>query len=222
MSPRVTLATARRVGAQLRRDPRTLALIFVVPPALIALLKFVFDEQPQSFERIGAPLVGLFPLVLMFLITSIAMLRERTTGTLERLMSMPLAKLDLLAGYGLAFAVVAAVQGAVTAGVAFGLLGLDTAGPVWAVVALAIGNAVVGMALGLFLSAFARSEFQAVQFMPAFILPSCCSRGCSSRASACRRRCRRSLTACRSPTPTRRSPRSPSTTSTAACGSTSG
>ncbi len=171
MSARVTLATAWRVGAQLRRDPRTLALIFVVPPALVALLKYVFDEQQQAFERIGAPLVGLFPLVVMFLIASIAMLRERTTGTLERLMSMPLAKLDLLAGYGLAFAAVAAVQGAITASVAFGLLGIETAGPIWVVIMLAIANAIVGMALGLFLSAFAHSEFQAVQFMPAFILP---------------------------------------------------
>jgi ABC-2 type transport system permease protein len=171
MSARVTLATAWRVGAQLRRDRRTLALIFIVPPALLALLKYIFDAQPQTFERVGAPLVGLFALVIMFLVTSIAMLRERTTGTLERLMSMPVAKLDLLVGYGLAFAVVAAVQGAVAAAVAFGALGLDSAGPVWVVLLLAIANAMVGMALGLFLSAFARSEFQAVQFMPAFILP---------------------------------------------------
>jgi len=171
MSARVTLATAWRVAAQLRRDRRTLLLVFVVPPALVALLKYAFNEQPQSFERVAAPLVGLFPLVLMFLITSIAMLRERTTGTLERLMSMPLAKLDLLAGYGLAFAAVGAAQGAITAAIAFGLLGIETAGPVWAVIALAIANAIVGMALGLLLSAFARSEFQAVQFMPAFILP---------------------------------------------------
>jgi ABC-2 type transport system permease protein len=171
MSARVTLATAWRVAAQLRRDPRTLALIFVVPPALVALLKYTFDQQPQAFDRIGAPLVGLFPLVTMFLITSIAMLRERTTGTLERLMSMPLAKLDLLVGYGAAFAAVAVVQGVITAGVAFGLLDVHASGPVWAVVLLAVANAIVGMALGLFLSAFARSEFQAVQFMPAFIVP---------------------------------------------------
>lgn len=171
MSARVTLATAWRVAAQLRRDRRTLALIFIVPPALMALLKYIFDQQPHSFNRIGAPLVGLFPLVLMFLITSIAMLRERTGGTLERLMSMPLAKLDLLVGYSLAFATVAAVEAAITAGVAFGLLGIDTAGPVWAVLLLAAANAILGMALGLFLSAFATSEFQAVQFMPAFILP---------------------------------------------------
>jgi ABC-2 type transport system permease protein len=109
--------------------------------------------------------------VIMFLITSIAMLRERTTGTLERLMSLPLAKLDLLAGYGLAFALVAAVQATVTSAVAFGLLDLDTEGPIWLVVLLAVANALLGMSLGLFLSAFATTEFQAVQFMPAFILP---------------------------------------------------
>jgi ABC-2 type transport system permease protein len=171
MSARVTLATALRVASQLRRDHRTLALILVVPPVLLTLFKYVFDNQPQTFDRIGAPLVGLFPLIMMFLITSIAMLRERTTGTLERLMSMPLAKLDLLFGYGLAFAFVATVQAVVTGVVAFGLLDVETAGPVWAVIVLAVANAVLGMALGLFLSAFATSEFQAVQFMPAFILP---------------------------------------------------
>jgi ABC-2 type transport system permease protein len=171
VSPRVILATARRVAAQLRGDRRTLALILVVPPALLSLLRYVFDQQPESFQRIGAPLVGLFPLIIMFLVASIAMLRERTTGTLERLMSMPLNRVDLLAGYGLAFGAVAALQGALTAAVGFGLLGIDSAGPVWAVVLLAIANAILGMALGLFLSSFAKTEFQAVQFMPAFILP---------------------------------------------------
>jgi ABC-2 type transport system permease protein len=171
MSPRVTLATAVRVAQQLRRDHRTLALILVVPPALLTLFKYVFENQPETFDRIGAPLIGLFPLILMFLITSIAMLRERTTGTLERLMSMPLAKLDLLFGYGLAFACVGAVQASVTAAVGCGALGIETDGPIWAVVALAIANALLGTALGLFVSAFATTEFQAVQFMPVFILP---------------------------------------------------
>jgi ABC-2 type transport system permease protein len=171
VSARVTLATAGRVLRQLRRDRRTIALVLVVPPVLLALFKYVFDGQPQTFDRIGPTLVGIFPFVTMFLVTSIAMLRERTTGTLERLMSMPLAKLDLLLGYGLAFALVAAVQAGVTAAVGFGALGLDTAGPVWLVLVLAVGNALLGMSLGLFLSAFARTEFQAVQFMPAFVLP---------------------------------------------------
>jgi ABC-2 type transport system permease protein len=171
VSARVTLATAGRVLRQLRRDRRTLALVLLVPPFLLTLLKYVFYGQDETFDRVGPPLVGIFPFVTMFLVSSIAMLRERTGGTLERLMSLPLAKLDLLVGYGLAFAVVAAVQGSVAALVGFGLLGLDTAGPIWLVVVLAVANAVLGMALGLFLSAFARTEFQAVQFMPAFVLP---------------------------------------------------
>jgi ABC-2 type transport system permease protein len=171
MSVRITLATAARVLRQLRRDHRTIALVLVVPPALLTLFKYVFDNRDETFDRVGPPLVGIFPFIVMFLITSIAMLRERTTGTLERLMSLPLAKIDLLLGYGLAFALLAAVQATVASAVAFGLLGLDTAGPVWLVVVLAVGNALLGMALGLFLSAFAQTEFQAVQFMPAFVLP---------------------------------------------------
>ena len=148
MNPRILLAVSARVLTQLRRDPRTLALLLLVPVLLVALLKYVF-EGGLVFERIGGPLLGVFPLISMFLVTSIAMLRERTTGTLERLMSLPLAKLDLLLGYGLAFAGVAVVQASLTAGVAFWVLGLDDAGPVWLIVVLAVGNAVLGMALGL-------------------------------------------------------------------------
>jgi ABC-2 type transport system permease protein len=171
VSTRVTLATAGRVLRQIRRDRRTLALILLVPPLLLTLFRFVFEGQPQTFDRVGPPMVGIFPFVSMFLVTSIAMLRERTSGTLERLMSLPIAKLDLLLGYGLAFAALAVVQASLTSLVAFGPLGLDSAGPVWLIVALAVANAVLGMALGLFLSAFAETEFQAVQFMPAVVLP---------------------------------------------------
>jgi ABC-2 type transport system permease protein len=171
MTPRITLATAGRVLRQLRHDHRTLALVILVPALLVTLMKYVFFGQEETFDRIGAPLVGIFPFISMFLVTSIAMLRERTSGTLERLMSMPLAKLDILLGYGLAFTLVALVQATLTAIVAFGFLGLDTAGPPWLIVVLAAANALLGMSLGLFLSAFAQTEFQAVQFMPAFVLP---------------------------------------------------
>jgi ABC-2 type transport system permease protein len=171
VSPRVAGATAFRVLTQLRRDPRTLALILLVPVLLVTLLKYVLEGAPGAFQRIGGSLLGLFPFISMFIVTSITMLRERTTGTLERLMTMPLAKLDILAGYALAFALVAAVQSTTVSFVALWLLDLEVAGPAWAVVALAIGNAVLGMSLGLFVSAFATTEFQAVQFMPAFVFP---------------------------------------------------
>jgi ABC-2 type transport system permease protein len=170
MTIRITAATAKRVLLQLRHDPRTIALLLVVPCVLVTLIKYVFSGS-GVFDRIGAPLLGLFPLLSMFLVTSIAMLRERTTGTLERLLTMPLAKLDLLLGYALAFAAMAVVQAVLVSTVAFGALELHVAGPKWGVILLAIANAVLGMALGLFVSAFARSEFQAVQFLPAFILP---------------------------------------------------
>jgi ABC-2 type transport system permease protein len=171
MNPQVALATAERVLSQLRRDPRTIALLLVVPSLLLAILKGAFDGSPETFQRVGAPLVGLFPFITMFLVTSITMLRERTTGTLERLMTMPLAKLDLLVGYGLAFAVVGTVQAVITSAVAFALLDLEVAGSTALVAVLAIANALLGMSLGLFVSAFAQTEFQAVQFMPAFVLP---------------------------------------------------
>jgi ABC-2 type transport system permease protein len=171
VSPGIALATGHRVLLQLRNDRRTVALLLVVPALLLILVRYVFDQDVAVFQRIGAPMVGIFPLVSMFLVTSIAMLRERTSGTLERLMSMPLAKLDLLLGYGLAFSVMAVLQAGVACAVAFGLLDLNILGPTWMVVVLAVLNAMLGMSLGLFLSAFASTEFQAVQFMPAFLLP---------------------------------------------------
>lgn len=171
MSARVTLATARRVLDQLRGDHRTVALLLVVPCVLMALLYWVFDGQPQVFDRVGLMLLGVFPFVTMFLVTSVAMLRERTSGTLERLLTTPLAKLDLLLGYALAFGVAALVQAALASALALGPLGLDPAGSVALVLVMAVANAVLGMALGLLVSAFAQSEFQAVQFLPAFVLP---------------------------------------------------
>jgi len=171
VSLRVTGAVTRRVLEQLRRDPRTIALIVGVPCLLEFLLQQLFGRHSPVFQHAGAPLLGLFPFVTMFLVTSITMLRERTSGTLERLMAMPLAKVDLLAGYSIAFALLAVVQATIVSILAFGLLGLNVAGPKWLVVLLAVANAVLGSTLGLFVSAFAQTEFQAVQFMPAVVFP---------------------------------------------------
>lgn len=171
MSAHATLAIAARVLRQLLRDRRTMGLLIVVPCVLMVLLRYAFDGQPAVFRRVGPPLVGLLPFITMFIVTSIAMLRERTSGTLERLMSMPIGKLDLLGGYGLAFGAAAIAQTVAVALVSFGPLGLESERSVVLLVALAVGNAVLGVALGLFASAFATSEFQAVQFMPAIVLP---------------------------------------------------
>jgi ABC-2 type transport system permease protein len=169
MSARITAATALRVLQQIRHDRRTIALLLIVPSVLLFLLSEMLGET--QFNRLGAPMLGMFPFITMFLVTSIAMLRERTTGTLERLMTMPLAKLDLLGGYGIAFALLATVQALVTSAFVFGVLGLDTPGAAGLIIFLAVLDAVLGSALGLLASAFAATEFQAVQFMPAFVLP---------------------------------------------------
>jgi ABC-2 type transport system permease protein len=171
VSPRITLATGLRVLQQIRHDPRTIALLLLVPALLLTLMKYVFESEPRVFQQIGAPLCGLFPFIVMFLVTSITMLRERTTGTLERLMTLPMSKLDLLLGYALAFGLLAAAQALVICLVGFGLLGLNAPHGVLIIVGLAVLNALLGMSLGLLVSAFANTEFQAVQFMPAFIFP---------------------------------------------------
>ncbi len=170
MSARCTLATARRVLGQLRHDHRTLALLLVVPCALIALLAWIYDGT-GTFDRVGAPLLGVFPFVVMFLVTSVATLRERTSGTLERLLTMPIGKLDLLLGYALAFGSLAVIQAGLASALAVFALDLDVAGPVWAIVLVALLDALLGMSLGLLVSAFAATEFQAVQFLPAVVLP---------------------------------------------------
>ncbi len=169
MNVRRTVVTAGRVLAQLRADHRTIALMLVVPCVLIGLLAWIFQDT-QVFDGLGAPLLGVFPFVVMFIVTSVATLRERTSGTLERLLTTPMGKGDFMLGYALAFGVMAVVQALVATGFAV-LVGLDVAGPLWLLVVVAVLDALLGSTLGLLASGFARTEFQAVQFMPAFVLP---------------------------------------------------
>jgi ABC-2 type transport system permease protein len=165
-----TLSTARRILTQLRHDPRTVALMLFMPSAVMILLYYVMDDQ-RSFNQWAPILLCLFPFLVMFLITSISTLRERTSGTLERLMASPLGKLDLLLAYGLAFGVMACLQAGIALTVSLTWLGFDLRGDVWPLVLIAVLNALLGTALGLFCSAFARTEFQAVQFMPVVMMP---------------------------------------------------
>jgi len=172
MTPRILLAVTTRVLTQLRRDRRTAAMLLVLPCALITLLWWMFQDLPGDlFGRFGPALLAMFPFIVMFLVTSVTTLRERSSGTLERLLTMPLGKLDFLLGYAIAFGLLAAVQATLAVTVSVGLLGLDVTGPVWLLGVVAVADAVLGAALGLLVSAFATTEFQAVQFMPAFVVP---------------------------------------------------
>ena len=171
MNPRLTVLTAARVLRQIRADHRTVGLLVVVPCVLLGLLAWVFSDTPAVFDRIGPALLGVFPFVVMFIVTSVATLRERTTGTLERLLTTPIGKGDFMGGYAIAFGVMAILQALVATAFAIWVCGLDVRGPVWLLVVVALADALLGTALGLLASGFARTEFQAVQFMPAFVLP---------------------------------------------------
>lgn len=169
MNRQFSLATARRVLTQLRHDPRSIALMVVVPSLLMVLLRYVFNST-LVFAHVAPALLGFFPFFLMFLTTSVTMLRERTTGTLERLLTTPVAKLAILTGYGLAFSLVALVQVGLATGVCV-WLGLSVAGSLGWLLLVALLNALLGVALGLLASAFARTEFQALQFTPVIVVP---------------------------------------------------
>jgi ABC-2 type transport system permease protein len=172
LTPRATGAVATRVLTQLRRDHRTLAMLLVLPCALMTLLWWMFDGLPgEGFSSLGPALLALIPFIIMFLVTSVTTLRERTSGTLERLLAMPMGKLDFLLGYAVAFGLVATLQSALAVGVCVWLLDLTIVGAVWLLMVVAVMDALLGTALGLLVSAFARTEFQAVQFMPALVIP---------------------------------------------------
>jgi ABC-2 type transport system permease protein len=165
-----TLATAGRVLTQIRHDPRTIVMLLVVPSLLIGLLSWIFADTPV-FDTVGPAMIALFPFIVMFLVTSITTLRERRTGTLERLLSMPLGKGDLILGYTLAFGLLAVAQSAVAVGFAVWVCGLEIQGSLWLLLAVAVADAILGTTLGLLASAFARTEFQVIQFMPALVFP---------------------------------------------------
>ena len=166
-----TLLTTRRILQQLRHDPRTIGLLLIVPTALVGLLAWSLTNSPGAFDSIGPRLLGVFPLVVMFLVTSVITLRERSVGTLERLFTLPLTKAEFVSGYALAFGLLAVLQSFLVSLLAYTWYGLQHQGVPWRISVVALCAGLLGTAFGLALSAMAHSEFQAVQFMPAFILP---------------------------------------------------
>ena len=165
-----TLATTARVLSQIRHDPRTIGLLLIVPSLLIGLMAWLFDNT-EVFQQVGPAVLGLFPFIIMFLVTSITTLRERRSGTLERLLTMPISKLDFVLGYALAFGLLAIAQALIACAFAILVCGLEIEGSVSLLLAVAVTDGLLGTTLGLFASAFARTEFQVVQFMPALVFP---------------------------------------------------
>lgn len=166
-----TLLVADRVFRELRRDIPTMVLFTLSPTFVMVLTYGILNNHPDVWNRIGLIVVGLFPTAPTFLFAAFAIQRERYRGTLEHLMTTPVRRIDILLGYAAAFTLPAIVQIVMTVGVTYGILGLDTAAPVWVVTLMAIVSSLLGVAIGLFSANLAHNELQLTKVLAAMAAP---------------------------------------------------
>src|SRR5256714_9265962 len=125
----------------------------------------------DTLDYFGAAFIGLVVFFLVFVITAVAFLRERSQGTLERLMASPLRRAEIVVGYMIGFTVLALLQSAEVLLFSLYVLKLHNAGSVPLIFLVVVLMAIVAVNLGIFLSMFARTEFQAGQFIPLVVGP---------------------------------------------------
>ena len=166
-----TLAIAVRIVSQISRDHRSVALIIVAPIIVMSLVGFSFADQRDILNRIAPGLIGAFALFFVFLLTGVSFLRERSQGTLERLLTTPVGRADILAGYLLGFLLFAGIQSLVILLYTIFALRIEYEGSLWQIFVLLFVVTIVAVNLGIFISTFARNEFQVVQFIPIMLLP---------------------------------------------------
>ncbi len=164
---RGALPVAWRILLTLRGDHRTLGLVVVMPAFII----FLFGEVFPVAEPVAPVLLGVFVFVLTYILTAIGFLRERTAGTLERVLVSPISRTGLVVGYVLGFGVLATVQSLVLLGSGILFLGVEFEHGVALFFLVELLGAMTALGLGIVLSLFARNEFQVLQFMPTVIGP---------------------------------------------------
>ena len=171
MSADRTLAIAKRLVLQIVKDHRTVALILVAPIIVMSLVGFSFDKQRQVLDSIAPALLGAFSLFFVFILTGVSFLRERAQGTLERLLATPVGRGDVLVGYLLGFLVFAALQAVVILLFTIYVLRIHYNGALWQIFVFLMVLTISSVNLGIFISTFARNEFQVVQFIPIVLMP---------------------------------------------------
>ncbi|MDQ6421797.1 ABC transporter permease [Paenibacillus sp. LHD-117] len=124
-----------------------------------------------SFDSLGPVFIGVFAFFFVFLIAGVSFLKERTSGTLERLLATPLRRWEIVAGYIAGFGLFTGIQAVLIAVYAIEVLGLMMDGSIWYVLLVTLLLSVTALSLGTFLSAFANTEFQMIQFIPLVIVP---------------------------------------------------
>jgi ABC-2 type transport system permease protein len=158
---------ARRLLLSIRGDRRTLGLVVVVPAFIIWLLSEVFTRTGP----VAPILLGVFVFFLTYLLTAVGFLRERTDGTLDRVLVAPVSRTGLIVGYVAGFGVLATIQSAVMLGAAVVFLEVSFEYGVGLFFLVEILGALSALGLGVLLSLFAETEFQAIQFIPVVISP---------------------------------------------------
>ncbi|MDP6822150.1 MAG: ABC transporter permease [Dehalococcoidia bacterium] len=166
-----TTAIAVRVMREIVRDRRSLALIFLAPLLVMALVGFSFSEKQDTLDRVAPALISVFTLLFTFVLTGISFLRERSQGTLERLYVTPVGRGDVLVGYLLGFLVFAALQSLIILLFTVFVVDVNYRGDLWQMFVVLMVLTIFGVNLGIFASTFARNEFQVVQFIPMLFAP---------------------------------------------------
>ncbi|KAB8125679.1 ABC transporter permease [Gracilibacillus oryzae] len=129
------------------------------------------DSETEFFDVLSPILIGFFVFFFVFLIAGIGLLKERTSGTLERLMATPIRRGEIVTAYLIGFGVFAVLQTAVIVFYAIHVLDMVLVGSIWNVIMINLLLALVALSLGILLSSFASSEFQMVQFIPIVVVP---------------------------------------------------
>lgn len=171
MSPDRTFAITTRIVIQIIRDHRSVALIIVAPVIVMSLVGFSFADQKDVFDGIAPALMAVFAMFFTFILTGVSFLRERSQGTLERLLTTPVGRIDILSGYLLGFLVFAVIQSVVILFFTIFALQVSYRGDLWQIFILLMILTIVAVNLGIFVSTFAKNEFQVVQFIPIVLAP---------------------------------------------------
>jgi ABC-2 type transport system permease protein len=151
---------------------KTLQQIKPSPNELAPKISYLYgSEKMASFDNFGPVLVGYFSFFFVFLIAGVSFLKERTSGTLERLLATPLKRWEIVLGYVLGFGIFTMLQAALIAWFSTQILGMMMIGSFWLVLLITLLMSLTALTLGIFLSAFANTEFQMIQFIPLVIVP---------------------------------------------------
>ncbi len=165
------LAIAKRIVRQFLRDRRTMGMLFLVPVLVMTLVGLSFPSDGGVLDFIAPALLAAMALFFVFILTGVSFLRERSQGTLERVMASPVSRSEIIVGYLLGFILFAAAQALIILFYTIFVLKVHYVGALWQIFVFQLVITIVALNLGLFVSTYARNELQVIQFIPLVLVP---------------------------------------------------